>query len=162
VDPLKASDADIAAAAERTVPPVATLFWSFRVMVGLGFLFIGMFAFAFWVSATQRFERYRWFLRLSFYALPLPWISTELGWIVAEVGRQPWVIEGVLPTSLAASSVSGLQVLGSLVGFVLFYSTLAVVDVFLMRRYIRLGPDEVLGKPLNAPKDQRGPRPQET
>ena len=162
VDPLKATDADIAAAAQRTVPRVGTLFWSFRIMVGLGLLFIFLFAYAFWVSATQRFERYAWFLRLAFYALPLPWISTELGWVVAEVGRQPWVIEGVLPTTLAASSVSGLQVLGSLVGFVLFYSILAVVDVFLMRRYILMGPDSALDKKLVAPEERRAPRAQET
>ena len=155
VDPSQASDADIAKAAERTVPHVATLFWSFRVMVGLGLLFIFMFAFAFWVSATQRFERYRWFLRLCFYALPLPWVATSLGWIVAEVGRQPWVIEGILPTQLAASSVSGLQVLGSLIGFVLFYSALAVVDVYLMRRYVLMGPDEVLHKKIVAPEERR-------
>ena len=154
VDPVAATDDQIKAAAERTVPPVATLFFSFRIMVGLGLLFIAMFAFAFWVSATQRFEQYRWFLRLAFYALPLPWISTELGWVVAEVGRQPWVIEGVLPTQLAASSVSGLQVLGSLMGFVLFYSILAVVDVFLMRRYVLMGPDDALGKRLVAPEDR--------
>jgi len=160
VDPLRATDADISAAAERTVPRVATLFWSFRVMVGLGLLFICMFAFAFWMSATQRFERYRWFLRLCFYALPLPWISTELGWIVAETGRQPWVIEGVLPTALGVSSVSGAQVLGSLLGFALFYSTLAVVDVFLMRRYIRLGPEEVLAKKIVSPEERRALRAQ--
>src|SRR5579859_6532123 len=149
VEPAKATDADIAAAAERTVPHVVTLFWSFRIMVGLGLLFIFMFAYAFWVSTTQRFERYRWFLRLCFYALPLPWISTELGWIVAETGRQPWVIEGVLPTQLAASSISGMQVLGSLIGFVVFYSALAVVDVYLMRRYILMGPEDVLAKKID-------------
>ena len=154
VDPGAATDDQIMAAAERTVPPVATLFWSFRIMVGIGLLLICAFAFAFWVSATQRFEQYRWFLRFAFYALPLPWISTELGWVVAEVGRQPWVIEGVLPTQLAASSVSGLQVLGSLAGFVLFYSILAVVDFFLMRRYILMGPDQVLAKQLVAPEER--------
>jgi cytochrome d ubiquinol oxidase subunit I len=161
VDPMKATDADIAAAAERTVPKVATLFWSFRIMVGLGLLFILMFAFAFWVSATQRFERYHWFLRFAFYALPLPWISTELGWVVAETGRQPWVIEGVLPTALGASSISGLQVLGSLTGFVLFYSILAVVDLFLTRRYILMGPDEVLAKTIVAPEERRAMRARE-
>jgi len=155
VDPAKASDADIARAAQHTVPRVATLFWSFRIMVGLGLLFIFMFAFAFWVSATQRFERYTWFLRLCFYALPLPWIATSLGWIVAETGRQPWVIEGILPTQLAASSVSGMQVLSSLIGFVVFYSALAVVDFYLMRRYILMGPEEVLHKKILAPEERR-------
>lgn len=161
VDPRQATDADVTRAAERTVPRVGTLFWSFRIMVGLGLLFIFMFAYAFWVSTVQRFERYHWFLKLCFYALPLPWISTELGWVVAEVGRQPWVIEGILPTQLAASSISGLQVLGSLIGFVVFYSALAVVDFYLMRRYILMGPDEVLAKKVVAPEERRALRARE-
>ncbi|MGA9855692.1 MAG: cytochrome ubiquinol oxidase subunit I [Gammaproteobacteria bacterium] len=141
VDPLTATDSDIARAARSTVPPVGLLFWSFRVMVGLGFLFIAMFAFAFYVSARQSFERHRKFLVLAAFSLPLPWIAAELGWIVAEVGRQPWVIDGVLPTRLGVSSVSGGQVLGSLIGFLLFYSILAVVDIYLMLRYARQGPE---------------------
>ncbi len=140
VDPLTATDSDIERAARSTVPPVGLMFWSFRFMVGLGFLFILMFAFAFYVSARQSFDRHRKFLVLAVFSLPLPWIAAELGWIVAEVGRQPWVIDGVLPTQLGASSVSGGQVLGSLIGFLLFYSILAVVDIYLMLRYARFGP----------------------
>jgi cytochrome bd ubiquinol oxidase subunit I len=75
----------------------------------------------------------------------LPWIAAELGWIVAENGRQPWAIDGVLPTFLAASSVSAGQVLFTLCGFVLFYSALLVTDVILMRKYILMGPVEALG-----------------
>ena len=67
-------------------------------------------------------------------------IAAELGWIVAEVGRQPWVIEGVLPTFLAVSSISAANVWITLVGFVVFYSTLAVIDVFLMLKTIKAGP----------------------
>ena len=67
--------------------------------------------------------------------------TAELGWIVAEYGRQPWAIEGILPTALAVSSVSTAQVATSLAGFVLFYTILAVVEVMLMLKYIRKGPD---------------------
>jgi cytochrome d ubiquinol oxidase subunit I len=81
------------------------------------------------------------------WSLPLPWIAAELGWIVAEYGRQPWAIDGVLPTFLAVSSVSAAQVLFTLTGFVLFYSSLLVVDVMLMLRYIRMGPVGALGLP---------------
>jgi cytochrome bd ubiquinol oxidase subunit I len=70
----------------------------------------------------------------------LPWIAAELGWCVAEVGRQPWVIEGVLPTFLAVSSLSASNVLTTLVGFVAFYSTLLLVDIYLMVKAIRIGP----------------------
>ena len=80
---------------------------------------------------------------MALWSLPLPWIAAELGWIVAEYGRQPWVVQGVLPTSLATSSVSFAQVLTSLSGFVIFYTVLAVVEVYLMVKYIRLGPDNM-------------------
>jgi len=152
-DPLQATQADIHRAAQLTIPPVTALFWTFRIMVGLGFFFIALFAFAFYVSATQRFERYRWFLRLALYALPLPWLAAELGWYTAEGGRQPWAIEGILPTHIAASSVSGGMVLASLIGFIIFYSVLAVVDAFLMVRYARMGPDDALKKSVTAPED---------
>jgi len=73
-------------------------------------------------------------------SLPLPWVAIELGWVVAEYGRQPWAVEGVLPTFLGVSSVSVATILGSIAGFVLFYSALAVVDLALMVRTIRRGP----------------------
>lgn len=137
---VDATDAEIAQAAFDTVPAVATLFWSFRVMVGIGMALIALFALAFWLAARRRLERYRWFLWLAAFSLPLPWISSELGWIVAEYGRQPWAIEGVLPTFLANSSVAAANVWFSLIGFVAFYTALAIVDVFLMVRTIRVGP----------------------
>ncbi len=80
----------------------------------------------------------------AFGRLPLPWIAAELGWIVAEYGRQPWVIEGVLPTALGVSSTDPGNVLFSLLGFGLFYSALLVVDFFLLFKYVRLGPDVAL------------------
>ncbi len=140
-DPAKATAEDIERAAWSTVPNVPVLFWAFRVMVALGFFFIALFAWAFYLSARQQFDRHRGFLRLSLLALPLPWIAAELGWIVAEYGRQPWAIEGVLPTFLGASSTSATQVMLSLGGFIVFYTALLAVDVFLMRRMIRQGPD---------------------
>jgi cytochrome d ubiquinol oxidase subunit I len=132
------------------------LFWSFRVMVLLGFTFIAMFAFAFWLSAVQRLERYRWFLRTAFLMLPLPWVAIELGWIVAEYGRQPWAIEGVLPTFLGVSATAASNVVSSLVGFVVFYTALAIVDGFLMARTIRLGPDRLGFWPLVKPASGTG------
>lgn len=137
---VDATDAQIAQAALDIVPLVGPLFWSFRTMAGLGFLFIALFALAFWLSATRALDRHRWFLWLAALSLPLPWISSELGWYVAEYGRQPWSIEGVLPTFLANSSISAAEVWFSLTGFVLFYTALAVVDVYLMVRTVRLGP----------------------
>ncbi len=140
-DPSMASPQEIEAAAASTIPNVPVLFWSFRIMVACGFWFILLFAGAFWFAAKQRLQRHRWFLLAAIFSLPLPWLAAELGWIVAEYGRQPWAIEGILPTALGVSSVSTGQVLVSLVGFVFFYTLLAIVDVGLMRKYIRLGPE---------------------
>jgi cytochrome d ubiquinol oxidase subunit I len=139
-DPRKATPDDIQRAAESTIPNVPVLFWSFRLMVACGLYFIGLFAYAFWRASKRRLEG-RGFLRVALWSLPLPWVAAELGWIVAEYGRQPWAIEGVLPTALGASSLTGSQVWLSLGGFVLFYTALAVVDAFLMVKFARKGPD---------------------
>jgi cytochrome d ubiquinol oxidase subunit I len=141
-----ADAAQIDQAAASTVPNVPVLFWSFRFMVGLGFWFVALFALAFWLSVKRQLDRHRLFLWAALLSLPLPWVAAELGWIVAEYGRQPWVIEGVLPTFLGVSSTAAGNVLFSLIGFALFYSTLLGVDLFLLGKYIRLGPDAVLPK----------------
>ena len=140
-DPSHATPGQIEEAAWSTVPDVAVLFWCFRVMVGIGLLLILLFATAFYLSARHQLQRHRWFLRAAFLALPLPWLAAELGWIVAEYGRQPWAIDGVLPTFLGASPVPATSVVLSLCGFVIFYSALAVVDVYLLTRMIRRGPE---------------------
>jgi len=143
-DPRTADDVTIAKAAAGTAPNVGPMFWSFRIMVALGFYFIALFALIFWDASHRNFSR-GWLLRLTIWSSPLPWISISLGWIVAEYGRQPWAIDGILPTFLAASSVSVGQVLFSLAGFIVFYSSLLVVDVILMRKYIVMGPVKALG-----------------
>lgn len=142
-DPRQATPADIDKAAHSLIPNVPVLFWAFRLMVALGFFFIALFAVAFWLASTQRLDRYRGFLRVALYSLPLPWLAAEVGWTVAEHGRQPWAIDGVLPTFLGASTVSVQNVVLSLLGFVVFYSTLAVIDLFLMIRMARRGPDQL-------------------
>ncbi len=140
-NPATATPEQIDRAAWSTVPNVPVLFWTFRLMVALGFLFIFVFATAFYLASRHRFEQNRWFLRLAFLSLPLPWVAAELGWIVAEYGRQPWAIDGLLPTFLGVSTTAATNVWLSLVGFVVFYTALAVVDVYLMVRMIRRGPE---------------------
>jgi cytochrome d ubiquinol oxidase subunit I len=139
IENASASEKDMAAAS--TIPDVPVLFWAFRFMVGIGFWFIALFGCAFWLSAKRQLDRYRLFLWAAALSLPLPWVAAELGWIVAEYGRQPWVIVGVLPTALGVSSTGAGNVVLSLCGFVLFYSGLLVADLYLLRKYIRLGPD---------------------
>ena len=115
------------------------------VNIGLGFLFLATFALAFWYCAqrTLLLPKRRWFLRWVVWAIPLPWIAAEFGWVVAETGRQPWTIAGVLPTSLAVSSLSPGDVALSLSGFVLFYTLLFIVEITLMFKYARLGPSSL-------------------
>ncbi|MDR3476524.1 MAG: cytochrome ubiquinol oxidase subunit I [Gammaproteobacteria bacterium] len=135
-----ATPEQIQSAAWDTVPKVSLLFWSFRMMVACGFFFIALFLTAVVLTSRQRINQ-RWFLWIAFLSFPLPWLAAELGWVVAEVGRQPWVIEGMLPTFLGVSSTSLSDVYTSIAGFILLYSSLAVVEVFLMVKYIRLGPE---------------------
>ena len=124
-------------------PPVLPTFLSFRGMAALGMLFMLLTLIAFILSLTNKLESSRIFLRLMLYAIPLPYIAAQLGWIVAEVGRQPWIVYGVLKTSDAVSkSVTPLQVWGSLAGFTLLYGTLALVDIYLLTKFAKKGPDE--------------------
>jgi cytochrome bd ubiquinol oxidase subunit I len=139
---VDATPAQVKAAAKKTIPPVAPVFFSFRLMVGLGILFLVTFVLAFWFCGrrTLLFESHRWFLRWAVWAIPLPWIAAEFGWIVAEMGRQPWTIAGILPTNLSASNLAPSDLLLSIAGFVLFYTVLFVVEMMLMFKYARLGP----------------------
>ena len=127
-------------AAHDTVPKVTPLFYSFRIMVALGFTFIAMFMYAFWASANNVIHEKKGFLRFALWMLPAPWVATSLGWIVAEYGRQPWTVNGILPTHLSASTVSAGEVWASLAGFVVFYTGLMIVEMYLMIKYARLGP----------------------
>ncbi len=157
-DVENATDTEIRAAAMSTIPDVPVLFWSFRIMVALGFYFIAIFAAAFYYSCRRRHGP-KWFMQMVMYSLPLPWVAAELGWIVAEYGRQPWIIDGVMPTFLGVSVGPASNVMASLAAFVLFYSSLAAVDLYLIVKYVRIGPHgdapspvRVAGGPLPVPQ----------
>ncbi len=121
-------------------PPVTLTFISFRLMVGLGFLFILLSLWA--LVKSKRIENSTTLLRILLWSIPLPYIAAQLGWIVAEVGRQPWIVYGLLKTSDAISkSVEPSQVLASLIGFTLFYGALGVIDIYLLAKYARKGPE---------------------
>ena len=135
-----ATPEQIRLAARDTIPHVWPIFWAFRIMVGLAFVFLFIFSAAFYFLAVRNLATQRWLLRLIVFSIPLPWIAAELGWIVAEYGRQPWTISGVLPTFLSVSSLSASTVYASLAAFVLFYTALLVIEMYLMVKYIRIGP----------------------
>ncbi len=149
-DIAAATSEQIDAAAWDTVPAVTPLFWGFRFMVGLGFFFIVLFGAMFALASARQLERHRWLLRVCVASVPLPWIAAELGWYVAEGGRQPWTIDGVLPTFLSVSDIPAADVQISLVGFMIFYSALLIVELFLMVRTIRRGPAAPTPAPTQA------------
>ena len=152
-DPRTADAATIDRAAWSTVPNVPVLFWLFRGMAGLGFGFIAFFGCALYFANSRKFDR-KWFLRLAVLVIPLPWVAIEFGWVIAEVGRQPWAVDGVLPTFLAVSSLTLPQIWTTIVGFTVLYSALAVIMVRIMLSAIRHGPD-----PIEAAPRKRGDAP---
>jgi cytochrome d ubiquinol oxidase subunit I len=122
-------------------PPVWPTFLSFRLMVALGILMILVSLMGVYLSGKQDFEERKLFLKVTFYFLFVPYVARQLGWIVAEVGRQPWIVYGVLKTADAVSrSISAGHVIASLLGFTVLYGGLAVADVYLLARLSRRGP----------------------
>ncbi len=139
-DPRDATEEQIIQAANDTIPRVWPLFWAFRIMVGLGFSFIAVMGYFFIVSNFMGARYPRWALRAAVAIIPTPWIAAELGWFVAEYGRQPWTVDGVLPTALSVSHLSMGTVALTLAGFVLFYTVLFIIEMGLMLKFIRKGP----------------------
>ena len=126
-------------------PPVTPTFISFRLMVGIGTFMILASLAAIFLSRRDRFEDNRLFLTIMVLAIPLPYLAQQLGWVVAELGRQPWVVYGVLKTADAVSkSVTATQVLLSLLGFTILYGILGAIDIFLLVKYAKKGPDSDL------------------
>ena len=151
-DVRQATPEMIERATNDTVPRVTPMFWSFRLMVGLGFAMLVLFALAFWSTLKTECAARPWILRWAVWMLPAPWIASELGWFVAEYGRQPWTIYGVLPTHLSVSTLSVNSLYGSLAGFVGFYTLLLVVEIYLMQKFARQGPGSLgTGRYANEP-----------
>jgi cytochrome d ubiquinol oxidase subunit I len=137
-------------------PPVLLPFFAFRVMVGIGVI---MLVLVFWgaiVWACGHVERSRFYLRLASLSWPLGFIAVLCGWVVAEVGRQPWVATGILRTKDAASPISAQDVATSLILFVIVYAIVFSAGLVYMNRLIRKGPEEepaaagVANRPLMA------------
>jgi cytochrome d ubiquinol oxidase subunit I len=133
-------------------PPVLPVYLSFRAMVGLGFVFllIGVWAF----RARQTIETKARLLRILPWLIPLPYLANQLGWTIAELGRQPWIVYGMMRTSDAVSPLAVSQVGISLVAFILVYSLLGVVDFYLLWKFARLGVVEDAAVPAGAQAPQ--------
>jgi cytochrome d ubiquinol oxidase subunit I len=127
-------------------PPLLLPFYSFRIMLGIGIALVGLMLWSLWTwrqgeLVPERVGRRKWLLRCWIAAIPLSYIAMEAGWVVREVGRQPWVIQGVLRTEDGVSRLPAATVAGSLLGFVAIYSLLLVLFLVFAKRLLDKGPD---------------------
>jgi cytochrome bd ubiquinol oxidase subunit I len=123
------------------IPNVEVVYWSIRVMAYLGVLMFLVAAVGAWLYRKRKLESARWFLWVAVVAMAFPFIAATSGWVLTEVGRQPWIVQGLLKTSQAHSpNVSSATIGASLGVFVVLYVVLGIVDFVLMRRYARLDP----------------------
>jgi cytochrome bd ubiquinol oxidase subunit I len=124
-------------------PIIWVTYWAFRWMIGLGVLAVVVALGGLWFTRKGRIPTQRWIWRVATWAVPLPMAAMVVGWIFTEMGRQPWIVFGLLKTSDAVSpNVTGLEVLISLVLFTLVYGTLAVVEFRLIKKVAQEGPGE--------------------
>lgn len=142
-NPAKATEAQIEQATKDSIPKVAPLYFSFRIMVACGFLILLIIAVSFWTVIRGTVGEKRWLLRLALVGIPLPWIASECGWFVAEYGRQPWAIGEVLPTGVANSSLTTGDLLFSIILICGLYTLFLIAEMFLMFKYARLGPSSM-------------------
>lgn len=127
--------------AEQTVPYIPVCFWAFRVMVGLGVLFLLFFALSAFLSYKKDITKMRWLHITGMALLPLGYIASEAGWIVAEFGRQPWTIQDMLPTWAAVSDISSSSVMLTFFVFLALFTLLLIVEISIMCKAIRKGPE---------------------
>lgn len=127
---------------EQIVPNVPLLFYSFRLMVGAGMLFILVLALVWWFNRKQTLEGKRWLLWTSVWCIPLAYIASQAGWALAEVGRQPWAIQDLMPVSVAASKIPSGSVSVTFFLFLALFTALLIAEVSIMLRQIKAGPGE--------------------
>jgi cytochrome d ubiquinol oxidase subunit I len=125
---------------EKLIPHIPTVYYSFRIMVMLGFYFILLFAVLLWKQKS--IEKQKWLLWISLWSIPLGYVASQLGWVVAEVGRQPWAIQDVLPLNAAISHISTGSVMITFFLFLSLFSALLVAEIRIMLKQIKKGPTE--------------------
>ncbi|MCL9782674.1 cytochrome ubiquinol oxidase subunit I [Vibrio sp. S4M6] len=138
-----ATPEQIQKAADDSIPEVWPIFWSFRIMVASGIIMLCVFGAAFIQVCRQKIGTSKWIHKAALYSIPLPWIAVETGWYVAEGGRQPWAVGGVLPTYDAASPLTASDLWTSIAVIIAFYSCLLVAEMYLMIKFARKGPSSL-------------------
>jgi len=142
-NPLNATPEQIAKAANDSIPQSWPLFFGFRIMVAISLLLLFYIAISFYKVARRKEYKCKWLLKLGIFMIPLPWIAAEMGWLVAEYGRQPWTVSGMLPTFLSSSHLSVTDLVISLLCFAVLYISCIVIEMYLMIKYARLGPSSL-------------------
>jgi len=127
---------------------VALTFYSFHIMVFLGLLFILIFIFSLWWINNNKLDSKRWFLWIALFTIPLAYLAGELGWMVAEVGRQPWIIQDLMTTKTAVSNISASSVKITFFLFAIIFTSLLIAEIGIMLKQIKIGPKEEGGKKL--------------
>jgi len=136
------------------VPPVAIVYWSFRIMVGLGVLMLLLGLYGLFLVMGDATDSHATSLKIFFYAISLPYLANTAGWILTEIGRVPWVVFGLLKIPEGISpTVPGSFVLTSLVLFTLIYAALMAADVYLLAKYARIGPPPITDEPSQPAPD---------
>ena len=128
--------------ATSSIPRVPEVFYSFRIMVGLGLLFIVFFAFVLFQVLEHKLESKKWLLKISIFMVPMAYVASQAGWIVAELGRQPWVIQDILPTTAAVSRIGVGAVQVTFLLFFIIFTALLIAELKIMFKQIKLGPKE--------------------
>jgi cytochrome d ubiquinol oxidase subunit I len=124
-------------APEDIVPNVPISFYSFHIMVALGFFFLLLFALSLFFALKSDLLKHRWFLYIALWSIPLPYIASELGWVVAEMGRQPWIIQDIMPVSVAVSHLSASSVKTTFFLFAILFTALLIAEISIMVRQIK-------------------------
>jgi cytochrome bd ubiquinol oxidase subunit I len=122
------------------VPNIPLTFYSFHLMVGLGFFFVVLFILSLFYIIKGTFDKKRWFLRLAIISIPLAYIAGQAGWIVAEAGRQPWVVQDLMPTMSAVTRISAGSVQVTFWLFAVLFTVLLIAELKIMFRQIKIGP----------------------
>ena len=126
---------------EELVPPVPLVYWAFRVMVGLGSFLLLLMVVVFWAERRRRLVNMRWLLWVALFSIPLVYFAGQAGWIVAEVGRQPWVIDGLLPVKAAVSSISVAAVQTTFWLFVAIFTLFLAIELRILVKAVKQGPN---------------------
>ena len=128
--------------ANQAIPSVKSTFYSFRIMVALGFWFVILFILALILLLRNRLDNRKWFFRAAILSIPLAYLASQFGWIVTEVGRQPWVIQDMMPTLTAVSNIGTTSVKITFVLFAITFTVLLIAEIKIMIKQIKIGPND--------------------